>query len=388
MNDIMNLFSLNGKNAVVTGANTGLGQGICVALAAAGAHVFGVADETAAKIAAEGGQFTEVRADLSDFAAIDSILEQVHAHADRIDILVNNAGIIKRCDAIDVTPENWDAVDFLNEKMVFFLSQAVAKQWVADKKGGKIINIASMLSFQGGIRVPAYTSSKSAVMGMTKALANEWAKYGINVNSIAPGYMATNNTNQLRQDEDRSEEILARIPAGRWGTPADVGGAAIFVFVVISCWGTCNGLTMAVTRGMFDLAVESGSPKLAMFKNVDANTNMANNSAVFGLLVSSLWLLYFYGGTIMGGFGPFKFDSSELPIITLYAIYIPIYIALLKRKDLSGFRGKVMPVLAILCSLFMVFAAIYSHKWNVLYYLIVFFVIEVIGAFFKSGRKA
>lgn len=167
-----------------------------------------------------------------------------------------------------------------------------------------------------------------------------------------------------------------------------VGGAAIFVFVVISCWGTCNGLTMAVTRGMFDLAVESGSPKLAMFKNVDANTNMANNSAVFGLLVSSLWLLYFYGGTIMGGFGPFKFDSSELPIITLYAIYIPIYIALLKRRDLSGFRGKVMPVLAILCSLFMVFAAIYSHKINVVYYLIVFVVIEVIGAFFKSGRKA
>ena len=245
MNDIMNLFSLNGKNAVVTGANTGLGQGICVALAAAGAHVFGVArrscDETAAKIAAEGGQFTEVRADLSDFAAIDSILEQVHAHADRIDILVNNAGIIKRCDAIDVTPENWDAVDFLNEKMVFFLSQAVAKQWVADKKGGKIINIASMLSFQGG------TSSKSAVMGMTKALANEWAKYGINVNAIAPGYMATNNTNQLRQDEDRSEEILARIPAGRWGTPADVGGAAIFLASDAAAY--VNGYTLAVDGG-------------------------------------------------------------------------------------------------------------------------------------------
>ena len=239
MNDIMNLFSLNGKNAVVTGANTGLGQGICVALAAAGAHVFGVArrscDETAAKIAAEGGQFTEVRADLSDFAAIDSILEQVHAHADRIDILVNNAGIIKRCDAIDVTPENWDAVDFLNEKMVFFLSQAVAKQWV------------SMLSFQGGIRVPAYTSSKSAVMGMTKALANEWAKYGINVNAIAPGYMATNNTNQLRQDEDRSEEILARIPAGRWGTPADVGGAAIFLASDAAAY--VNGYTLAVDGG-------------------------------------------------------------------------------------------------------------------------------------------
>ena len=193
------------------------------------------------------GQFTEVRADLSDFAAIDSILEQVHAHTDRIDILVNNAGIIKRCDAIDVTPENWDAVDFLNEKMVFFLSQAVAKQWVADKKGGKIINIASMLSFQGGIRVPAYTSSKSAVMGMTKALANEWAKYGINVNAIAPGYMATNNTNQLRQDEDRSEEILARIPAGRWGTPADVGGAAIFLASDAAAY--VNGYTLAVDGG-------------------------------------------------------------------------------------------------------------------------------------------
>ena len=167
-----------------------------------------------------------------------------------------------------------------------------------------------------------------------------------------------------------------------------VGGAAIFVFVVISCWGTCNGLTMAVTRGMFDLAAESNSPKLAMFKNVDANTNMANNSAVFGLLVSSLWLLYFYGGAIMEGFGPFKFDSSELPIITLYAIYIPIYIALIKRKDLSGFRGKVMPVLAILCSLFMVFAAIYSHKMNVVYYLIVFVVIEIIGSFFRGGKKA
>ncbi len=167
-----------------------------------------------------------------------------------------------------------------------------------------------------------------------------------------------------------------------------VGGAAIFAFVVISCWGTCNGLTMAVTRGMFDLAAESGSPKLAMFKNVDANTNMANNSRrvrpAGQLPVAAVLLRRHHHG----GLRPFKFDSSELPIITLYAIYIPIYIALLKRKDLSGFRGKVMPVLAILCSLFMVFAAIYSHKWNVLYYLIVFFVIEVIGAFFKGGRKA
>ena len=167
-----------------------------------------------------------------------------------------------------------------------------------------------------------------------------------------------------------------------------VGGALIFVFVVISCWGTCNGLTMAVTRGMFDLANESDSPKLALFKNVDPATNMATNSAVFGLLISSLWLLYFYGGVIMEGFGPFKFDSSELPIITLYALYIPIYIALMKRSELSGFRGKVMPLLAILCSLFMVFAAIYSHKMNVVYYLIVFVVIEAIGAIFKGGKKA
>ena len=168
-----------------------------------------------------------------------------------------------------------------------------------------------------------------------------------------------------------------------------VGGIAIFAFVSISCWGTCNGLMMAVTRGMYDLAADGENEKLAMFRNIDPTTNMPTNSTVFGIFVSGLWLVYFYGANLPAGwFGPFCFDSSELPIITLYAIYIPIYIALLKRKDLSGFRGKVMPVLAILCSLFMVFAAIYSHKWNVLYYLIVFFVIEVIGAFFKSGRKA
>jgi APA family basic amino acid/polyamine antiporter len=166
-----------------------------------------------------------------------------------------------------------------------------------------------------------------------------------------------------------------------------VGGAAIFVFVVISCWGTCNGLTMAATRGMFDLATESGSPKLAMFKTVDPATGMASNSAVLGLLMSVLWLLYFYFGTILNSFGPVMFDSSELPIITLYALYIPIYIALMKRSDLSAFRGKVMPVLAILCSVFMVFAAIYSHKWNVAWYLGLFLIIEIIGSFFK-GKKA
>ncbi len=168
---------------------------------------------------------------------------------------------------------------------------------------------------------------------------------------------------------------------------SDVAGAAIFAFVVISCWGTCNGLMMSATRGMFDLATESGSPKLAMFKNVDPSTNMAGNSAVFGLLVTALWLLYFYGGTMMGAFGPFKFDSSELPIITLYVLYIPIYLTLMKNRSLSAFRGKVMPVLAILCSCFMVFATVYSHKMNVVYYLIVFAVIEAIGGLFR-GKKA
>lgn len=251
MNNIMNLFSLAGKTAIVTGANTGLGQGISVALSAAGAHVFGVARrscaETLDKVNEIGGKFTEVIADLSDVSAIDTIINEVSSQTDRIDILVNNAGVIKRCDAIDVTPEDWDAVTNLNEKIVFFLSQAVAKQWIADGKGGKIINIASMLSYQGGIRVPAYAASKSAVVGITKALANEWACYNINVNAIAPGYMATNNTTQLRNDQNRNDCILARIPAGRWGTPEDMYGAAIFLASEASAY--MNGFTVAIDGG-------------------------------------------------------------------------------------------------------------------------------------------
>jgi len=251
MNNIMNLFSLAGKTAIVTGANTGLGQGISVALAAAGAHVFGVARrscaETLEKVNEFGGKFTEVIADLSDISSIDIIMNQVNSQSDRIDILVNNAGIIKRCDAIDVTPQDWDSVTNLNEKIVFFLSQAVAKQWIADGKGGKIINIASMLSYQGGIRVPAYTASKSAITGITKALANEWACHNINVNAIAPGYMATNNTTQLRSDQDRNDDILSRIPAGRWGTPGDMYGAAIFLASEASAY--MNGFTIAVDGG-------------------------------------------------------------------------------------------------------------------------------------------
>lgn len=251
MNSIQNLFSLAGKTAIVTGANNGLGQGISVALAAAGAHVFGVArrscEETLNKVNEIGGQFTEVIADLSDLSAIEKIMTEVKSKTERIDILVNNAGIIKRADAIDVTFEEWDQVIDLNQKLVFFLSQAVAKDWIADKKGGKIINICSMLSYQGGIRVPSYTTSKSGVAGLTRALANEWAIHNINVNAIAPGYMATNNTTQLRNDSSRNDAILDRIPAGRWGTPEDMYGAAIFLASDASAY--MNGFTIAVDGG-------------------------------------------------------------------------------------------------------------------------------------------
>ncbi len=251
MNSIQNLFSLAGKTAIVTGANTGLGQGISVALAAAGAHVFGVArrscEETLIKVNEVGGQFTEVIADLSDLSAIEKIMTEVKSKTERIDILVNNAGIIKRADAIDVTVEEWDQVIDLNQKLVFFLSQAVAKDWIADQKGGKIINICSMLSYQGGIRVPSYTTSKSGVAGLTRALANEWAIHNINVNAIAPGYMATNNTTQLRNDSNRNDAILERIPAGRWGTPEDMYGAAIFLASDASAY--MNGFTIAVDGG-------------------------------------------------------------------------------------------------------------------------------------------
>ena len=229
---ILDLFKLDGKVAVVTGANTGLGQGMAVALAEAGAKVVGVGRrscaETKEKIEAFGGSFTEVLADLSTTAAVDTVLSGALDAYGRVDILVNNAGII-------------------NEKVVFFLSQAFAKQYIKQQDGGKIINVASMLSYQGGIRVPSYTASKSAIMGLTKALANEWAKYNINVNAIAPGYMATNNTAQLRSDDDRSDEILSRIPAGRWGTPEDMQGAVVWLASKASDY--VNGYTVAVDGG-------------------------------------------------------------------------------------------------------------------------------------------
>ena len=248
---ILDSFKLTGKVAIVTGANTGLGQGMSVALAGAGAKVVGVArrdcNETAELIRMHGGEFTAVLADLSSLEPIEKIVSEAKKAYGRIDILGNNAGIIIRNDAIDFTVEDWEKVNVVNEKLVFFLSQRVAKEFIAQESGGKIINVASMLSYQGGIRVPAYTASKHGIYGLTKALANEWAKYNINVNGIAPGYMATNNTQALRNDEGRSSEILARIPAGRWGTPADMAGAVVFLASPASDY--VNGFTLAVDGG-------------------------------------------------------------------------------------------------------------------------------------------
>ena len=248
---ILDMFNLEGKVAVVTGANTGLGQGMAVALAEAGAKVVGVArrscEETKTKIESFGGNFAEVQADLSTTEPVQRIVDESLAAFGRVDILVNNAGLIKRIDSIEYDETSWDQVINVNQKVVFFLSQAFAKQYVKQGDGGKIINVASMLSYQGGVRVPAYTASKSAILGLTKALANEWAKYNINVNSIAPGYMATNNTEQLRNDEGRSTEILDRIPAGRWGTPEDMQGAVVFLASAASDY--VNGFTVAVDGG-------------------------------------------------------------------------------------------------------------------------------------------
>ena len=223
------LFDLSGKVALVTGANTGLGQAIAVGLAEAGADIVAVGrsapDETASMVEAAGRRLTALAADLASTEPIARVV----AEAGPVDILVNNAGIIRRGDSTDFTEHDWDAVMDTNLKVAFFLSQAVAKAWIGAGRGGKIIQVASMLSFQGGVRVPSYTASKSGLAGLTKALANEWAGKGINVNAIAPGYFVTNNTEALRADETRSRQIMERIPAGRWGTPDDLAGVAVFL---------------------------------------------------------------------------------------------------------------------------------------------------------------
>jgi 2-deoxy-D-gluconate 3-dehydrogenase len=248
---VLNNFNLAGKTAIVTGCNTGLGQGMALALAEAGADIVGVnvsdPDETKAGVEKLGRRFLDLRANLSDVSAIPDLVAQAKAFTGAVHILVNNAGIIRREDAIKFSEADWDDVMDLNLKSVFFLSQAVAKQYMAQGSGGKIINIASMLSFQGGVRVPSYTASKSGVMGITRLMANEWASHGINVNAIAPGYMATNNTAALRADEQRNSAILDRIPAGRWGKPDDLAGPVVFLASQASDY--VNGYTIAVDGG-------------------------------------------------------------------------------------------------------------------------------------------
>lgn len=248
---ILDAFKLTDKVALVTGCDTGLGQGMAIGLAEAGCDIVGVnrkiPHETAKRVEALGRRFHAIQADLRDQQQLASIVDEAVNKMGHLDILINNAGTIRRCDAIDFSEKDWDEVMDLNLKSLFFLSQAVARQFIAQRSGGKIINIASMLSYQGGIRVPSYTASKSGVMGLTRLLANEWAKHNINVNAIAPGYMATNNTQQLREDAERNQEILDRIPAARWGTPEDLQGAA--VFLASSAADYINGYTLAVDGG-------------------------------------------------------------------------------------------------------------------------------------------
>ena len=252
MSGILDAFKLEGKVAIVTGSERGLGRGMAVALAEAGADIVGVtytadAPETAAAIAAVGRKYLHIQANLLSIEPIAGIVETAVQAFGHVDILVNNAGIITRNDSVDFTEQEWDDVMNINVKSVFFMCQAVARQFIKQGQGGKIINVASMLSFQGGIRVPSYTASKSGVKGITMLMANEWAKHGINANAIAPGYMATDNTAQLRADEKRTAEILGRIPAGRWGLPEDLGGAVVFLASKASDY--VNGYTVAVDGG-------------------------------------------------------------------------------------------------------------------------------------------
>jgi 2-deoxy-D-gluconate 3-dehydrogenase len=245
-----NPFDLAGKVAIVTGANTGIGQAIALALAAAGADVAAVgrtpAQETVERARALGRRAEMVSADLSTIEPVQRVVDETIEKLGRLDILVNNAGIIRRADAVDFTEADWDAVIDTNLKSVFFLCQAAGRHMIG-QGAGKIINIASILTFQGGIRVPSYTASKSGVGGLTKLLANEWAAKGVQVNAIAPGYIATNNTAALQADEVRNKAIMDRIPAGRWGDPKDLGGAAIFLASSASDYVT--GHILAVDGG-------------------------------------------------------------------------------------------------------------------------------------------
>lgn len=243
-------FSLSGRRVAVTGANTGIGQGIALAIARAGGSVVGIGrsamDETERLVKAEGGSFTPYRVDLSEPSAGVACIETLMAIGP-LDGLVNNAGIIRRADAVDLSEADWEDVLDVNLKSVFLLSQAYGRGLLSSGAEGRIVNIASLLSFQGGIRVASYTASKHGVLGLTRILANEWASRGINVNAIAPGYIETNNTEALRQDAARSKAILERIPAGRWGRPDDIGDAVVFLLAPASSY--VHGAVLPVDGG-------------------------------------------------------------------------------------------------------------------------------------------
>lgn len=234
----LSAFSLEGKRVLVTGANTGIGQGIAASVAKAGAEVIGVGrssmDETAKLVAEAGGAFKTQKCDLSDLGAVKTLMDDAANAFGPIDGLVNNAGIIRRADSIDLSETDWDDVLDLNLKVAFLLCQSFARQLVAGDRPGRIVNVASLLSFQGGIRVASYTAAKHGILGVTRILANEWAGREINVNAIAPGYIVSNNTEALRNDPDRSASILARIPANRWGKPDDIGDTAVFLLAPAS----------------------------------------------------------------------------------------------------------------------------------------------------------
>jgi 2-deoxy-D-gluconate 3-dehydrogenase len=249
---LMRMFSLEGRRALVTGASRGLGQAMAVALAEAGADVVcastsrGGTDETAARIRAAGRQAWQVEADHADRASVLAMADEAERLAGQVDVLVNNAGTIRRHPAAEFPLAEWDDVIRTNLDSVFVLSQRFGRG-MTERGAGKIINVASLLSFQGGITVPAYTASKHAVAGLTKALANEWARHGVQVNAIAPGYFSTDNTQRLRDDPDRSRDIGARIPAGRWGAPEDLAGAVVFLASPASDY--VNGHVLVVDGG-------------------------------------------------------------------------------------------------------------------------------------------
>jgi 2-dehydro-3-deoxy-D-gluconate 5-dehydrogenase len=234
----LSAFSLAGKRVIVTGANTGIGQGIAVSIAKAGGEVIGVGrssmEDTARLVSEAGAKFVEIGCDLGDHGAAQAMLNNAWDTHGPIDGLVNNAGIIRRNDAVDFTEADWDDVMDVNLKSLFFLCQSFGRRVMAEQRRGRIVNVASVLSFQGGIRVASYTASKHGALGITRLLACEWAQKDVNVNAIAPGYIETNNTAALRADPDRSTAILARIPAGRWGVPEDIGDTAVFLLAPAS----------------------------------------------------------------------------------------------------------------------------------------------------------